>query len=113
MVVQQSGYLSTLFPEFPSFFRPACCPAPYRGDTVMKSGSHRDEIAKRDGIIAFEMEGAGVWDYFPSIVIKGVCDYADSHKNKQWQPYAAATAAACTKAFLEGWSPRIGPTEQG
>jgi nucleoside phosphorylase len=83
------------------------------GDTVMKSGKHRDEIAKRDGIIAFEMEGAGVWDYFPSIVIKGVCDYADSHKNKQWQPYAAATAAACTKAFLKGWSPRIGLIEQG
>ena len=55
------------------------------GDTVMKSGLHRDEVAKQYGVIAFEMEGAGVWDYFPSLVIKGVCDYADSHKNKQWQ----------------------------
>ena len=74
------------------------------GDTVMKSGEDRDEIAARDGVIAFEMEGAGVWENFPgSLVIKGVCDYADSHKNKRWQGYAAATAAAVTKGFLENW----------
>ena len=74
------------------------------GDTVMKSGEDRDDIAARDGVIAFEMEGAGVWENFPgSLVIKGVCDYADSHKNKRWQGYAAATAAAVTKGFLENW----------
>jgi nucleoside phosphorylase len=70
------------------------------GDTVMKSGEERDIIAKQDGIIGFEMESAGVWDCFPCIVIKGACDYADSHKTKVWQRYAAATAAACMKAFL-------------
>jgi hypothetical protein len=75
------------------------------GDTVMKSGEDRDEIAARDGVIAFEMEGAGVWETFPSsLVIKGVCDYADSHKSKRWQGYAAATAAAVMKGFLENWS---------
>ncbi|KAN0070487.1 hypothetical protein V8E54_011356 [Elaphomyces granulatus] len=78
------------------------------GDTVMKSGEDRDEIAARDGVIAFEMEGAGVWENFPSaLVIKGVCDYADSHKNKRWQGYAAATAAAVTKGFLENWGTGI------
>lgn len=76
------------------------------GDTVMKSGEHRDRIARRHRVIAFEMEGAGVWDYFPSLVIKGVCDYADSHKKKEWQVYAATTAAACTKAFLDEWAPK-------
>lgn len=70
------------------------------GNTVMKSGQHRDHLARVEGIIALEMEGAGGWDYFDSIVIKGLCDYADSHKRKGWQPYAAATAAACMKAFL-------------
>ena len=60
-------------------------------------------IATRDNIIAFEMEGAGVWDNLPYVVIKGVCDYIDSHKNKEWQVYAAATAAACMKAFLKKW----------
>jgi hypothetical protein len=49
------------------------------------------------------MEGAGVWENFPSVIIKGVCDYADSHSNKTWQCYSAATAAACTKAFLGEW----------
>ncbi|KAL7921156.1 hypothetical protein ACQKWADRAFT_327938 [Trichoderma austrokoningii] len=73
------------------------------GDAVMKSGLRRDEIASREKAIAFEMEGAGVWDSFPTVVIKSACDYADSHKNKMWQGYAAATAAACTKAFLEEW----------
>jgi nucleoside phosphorylase len=75
------------------------------GDTVMKSGEDRDEIAARDGVIAFEMEGAGVWENFPScLVIKGVCDYADSHKSKRWQGYAASTAAAVTRGFLENWN---------
>ena len=75
------------------------------GDTVMRSREDRDNIAARDGVIAFEMEGAGVWETFPhSLVIKGVCDYADSRKDKRWQGYAAVTAAAATKGFLENWS---------
>ncbi|KAL6871672.1 purine and uridine phosphorylase [Trichoderma longibrachiatum] len=71
------------------------------GDTVMKSGEDRDRIAGQEGVIAFEMEGAGVWEEIPCIVVKGVCDYADCHKNKKWQNYAAATAAAASKAILE------------
>lgn len=79
------------------------------GDTVMKSAAERDAIAKREGVVAFEMEGAGIWDeLFPSVVIKGAADYADSHKSKAWQRYAAATAAACAKAFLETWQPTPG-----
>ncbi|KAH7231073.1 hypothetical protein BKA59DRAFT_504568 [Fusarium tricinctum] len=77
------------------------------GDTVLKSGKDRDRIAAAEGVIAFEMEGAGVWDSFPCIVIKGACDYADSHKSKVWQRYAAATAAACVKAFLGFWIPSL------
>ncbi|KAJ0421435.1 hypothetical protein BJY00DRAFT_108859 [Aspergillus carlsbadensis] len=73
------------------------------GDSVIKSGLHRDAISKEAGVIGFEMEGAGVWGTIPCVVIKGVCDYADSHKNKLWQDYAAATAAACAKAFLRQW----------
>lgn len=75
------------------------------GDTVMKSGEDRDDIAGRDDVIAFEMEGAGIWENFPSsLIVKGVCDYADSHKSKRWQGYAAATAAAVTKGILENWN---------
>ena len=78
------------------------------GDMVMKSGFHRNEVVSRQRsvdqkIIAFEMEGAGVWETLPTVVIKGVSDYADSHKRDEWQQYAAARAAACTKAFLREW----------
>ena len=77
------------------------------GDQVIRDASYRDQLAEEKDIIAFEMEGAGMWDNFPTVVIKGVCDYADSHKNKAWHPYAAAVAAACMKAFLGQWgSPR-------
>ena len=74
-------------------------------DTVMKSGQHRDEIARKEKVIGFEMEGAGVWDNVPCIIIKGVCDYADSHKSRLWQTYAAATGASVAKAFLGYWRP--------
>ncbi|KAH8690066.1 hypothetical protein BGW36DRAFT_401502 [Talaromyces proteolyticus] len=74
------------------------------GDTVMKSGQDRDLIATQDIVNAFEMEGVGVWDSLPCLVVKVVCDYADSHKNKIWQPYAAATGAACMKALLDEWT---------
>ncbi len=74
-------------------------------DFVMKSGEDRVRAALRDELIAFEMEGAGVWETFPGcLIIKGVCDYADSHKNKRWQQYAAATAAATTKAVVANWN---------
>jgi nucleoside phosphorylase len=71
------------------------------GDSVIKSAKHRDAIAESESIIAFEMEGAGVWKEVPCIVVKGVCDYADCHKNKGWQNFAAATAACVAKAILE------------
>ncbi|KAK5064345.1 hypothetical protein LTR84_000178 [Exophiala bonariae] len=70
------------------------------GDQVMKSGEDRDRIAQRENVIAFEMEGAGIWEEVPCIVIKGVCDYADCHKSKKWQNFAAATAASASKAIL-------------
>ncbi|KAL5332301.1 nucleoside phosphorylase domain-containing protein [Aspergillus crustosus] len=86
-------------------------------DTVMKSREHRDKVAREHGVIGFEMEGAGAWDgmgTYGCLIIKGVCDYADHHKDKLWQDYAAATGAAAAKAFLSYWphlrKPSKGPT---
>ncbi|KFY59487.1 hypothetical protein V497_04256 [Pseudogymnoascus sp. VKM F-4516 (FW-969)] len=70
------------------------------GNQVMKHGPTRDRIAKKERVICFEMEAAGLMDNFPCLVIRGICDYADSHKNKIWQPYAAATAAAFARILL-------------
>jgi nucleoside phosphorylase len=46
------------------------------------------------------MEAASLMMDFPCIIIRGICDYADSHKNKQWQGYAALAAAAYAKELL-------------
>jgi nucleoside phosphorylase len=70
-------------------------------DTVMKSAEHRDQLARTFEIVGFEMEGTGVCNSLSCLIIKGACDYADSHKNKTWQDYAAASAAACVKALLD------------
>lgn len=69
-------------------------------NVVVKSGTMRDQLQKDLGILCVEMEAAGLVDEFPCLVIRGICDYADSHKNKDWQPYAAATAAAYAKELL-------------
>ncbi|KFY46703.1 hypothetical protein V494_00367 [Pseudogymnoascus sp. VKM F-4513 (FW-928)] len=72
------------------------------GNQVIKDAAFRDEINKQLGgkVLCFEMEAAGLMNDFPCIVIRGICDYADSHKNKAWQEHAAAVAAAFAKELL-------------
>ena len=71
------------------------------GNQVMKSAVVRDKVSsKLSGVLCFEMEAAGLMNNFPCLVIRGICDYADSHKNNQWQAYAAGTAAAYAKELL-------------
>ncbi|KAJ5147913.1 hypothetical protein N7526_001265 [Penicillium atrosanguineum] len=67
---------------------------------VIKDGRRRDQLARDLGICCVEMEAAGLMNDFPCLVIRGICDYADSHKNKEWQGYAAAVAAAYAKELL-------------
>jgi nucleoside phosphorylase len=71
------------------------------GNQVIKDAAQRDAVSREfGGVLCFEMEAAGLMNSFPCLVIRGICDYADSHKNKKWQPYAAGTAAACAKEVL-------------
>ncbi|KAI3149062.1 hypothetical protein DTO046C5_9716 [Penicillium roqueforti] len=72
------------------------------GNTLVKDATARDRIVADVGkdCICFEMEAAGLMNHFPCLVIRGICDYADSHKNDRWQRYASATAAAYTKELL-------------
>ncbi|KAM0214009.1 hypothetical protein ACHAPQ_002120 [Fusarium lateritium] len=78
-------------------------------NTVMKDSTTRDEIARELDVICFEMEAAGLMDIMPCLPIRGICDYSDSHKTKEYQRYAAATAAAYAYEFLEVWG-RGAPT---
>ncbi|KAK3081914.1 hypothetical protein LTS18_012381 [Coniosporium uncinatum] len=62
------------------------------GNQVMRDGASRDQIsAEFGGVLCFEMEAAGLMDSFPCLVVRGICDYVDSHKDKRWQGYAAGT----------------------
>ncbi|KAI0146414.1 purine and uridine phosphorylase [Xylariaceae sp. FL1272] len=71
------------------------------GNRVIKDAHFRNELAQKCGVLCFEMEAAGIMNTFPCLVIRGICDYADSSKNKIWQEYAAATAAAYAKLLLD------------
>ena len=75
------------------------------GNRVMKDGRARDDIARRLSALCFEMEAAGMMDNLQCLPIRGICDYSDSHKSKEWQDYAAATAATYARELLEGLSP--------
>jgi len=67
---------------------------------LMKNAPLRDKFAKEKGVLCFEMEAAGLMNHFPCLVIRGICDYSDTHKNKEWQGYAAMAAAAYAKDLL-------------
>ncbi|CAH0029964.1 unnamed protein product [Clonostachys rhizophaga] len=67
---------------------------------LMKDALFRDQLAKEKDVLCFEMEAAGLMNQFPCLVIRGICDYSDTHKNKEWQGYAAMTAAAYAKDLL-------------
>jgi nucleoside phosphorylase len=70
------------------------------GNQLMKDALIRDKLAAERGVLCFEMEAAGLMNPFPCLVIRGICDYSDSHKNDKWQGYAAMTAAAYAKDLL-------------
>jgi hypothetical protein len=59
-------------------------------DRLMKDAQVRDILAREEEVLCFEMEAAGLMDHFPCVVIRGICDYSDTHKNDTWQGYAAA-----------------------
>lgn len=76
------------------------------GEKLIKNTENRNELRDKYNIIGLEMEAAGTINRINVGVIRGVCNYGDRHENKQWQPYAAAMAAAFAKAILAEISPK-------
>ena len=70
------------------------------GELVIRNGELRDRLAEAYGVLCFEMEAAGALVDFPCIVIRGISDYSDSHKNDVWHGYAAAAAAAYARQLF-------------
>ncbi|KAJ4132749.1 hypothetical protein NW754_015563 [Fusarium falciforme] len=75
------------------------------GNQLMKDAMIRDQLAREKDVLCFEMEAAGLMNHFPCLVIRGICDYSDSHKSKEWQGYAAMAAAAYTRDLLLNIAP--------
>jgi nucleoside phosphorylase len=78
---------------------------------LMKDATIRDTLAKEKGIMCFETVAAGLMNRFPCLVVRGICDYSDSHRNKRWQGYAAMVAAAYSRDLLSRMVPSKGEEE--
>ncbi|KAF3134597.1 hypothetical protein TWF569_010171 [Orbilia oligospora] len=82
-------------------------------NNVMKDGKKRNEVIQKTAEwagaepLCFEMEAAGLMNDFPCLIVRGICDYSDAHKNKNWQPYAAINAAICARELLKQVSPMM------
>ncbi|KAL4782630.1 hypothetical protein BJX76DRAFT_358786 [Aspergillus varians] len=68
----------------------------------------RNQFACENEIIGFETQGAGTWDFLPTIVVKGAANYVDDPQNKAWQRHSAMNAAACARAMVEEWTRTVG-----
>lgn len=67
---------------------------------LMEDAMARDRLAVNENVLCFEMEAAGLANHFPCIAIRGICDYSDSHRGREWQRYAALVAASYAKELL-------------
>ncbi|KAL7904198.1 purine and uridine phosphorylase [Trichoderma velutinum] len=69
-------------------------------DTLMKDASLRDKLSSNYDILCFEVGAADFYRHFPCLVIRGICNYSDSHESEEWRGYAAMTAAAYAKDLI-------------
>ncbi|KAF6782913.1 Kinesin light chain 5, partial [Colletotrichum sojae] len=76
-----------------------------RGNQLMKDARIRDTLVAERNVLCFEMEAAGLMNYFPCLVIRGICDYSDSYKNKEWQGFAAMMVVAYARDLLHQIAP--------
>ena len=67
---------------------------------LIKDAIVRDRLIEKKDVLCFEMEAAGLVNHFPCLIVRGICDYSDTHKNREWQGYAAMAAAAYAKDIL-------------
>ena len=75
-------------------------------NTLLKNPNKRDALKSTYGVLAVEMEASGIadatWNHEVGyLVVRGICDYCDTHKNDLWQEYAALVAAAYTRSLIE------------
>lgn len=77
-------------------------------NVLLKDPATRDTLREGYGVRAIEMEASGIADGtwtagLGYIIIRGISDYCDEHKNDVWQGYAAVVAAAYARALIESF----------
>ncbi|KAK7083481.1 hypothetical protein SK128_024109 [Halocaridina rubra] len=78
------------------------------GRCVVGNDQTRQDFASQLSVLAYDQEFDAVVesvygnrkDHY--ILIRGICDYNDGTRNKEWQPYAALAAASFMKAIICG-----------
>ena len=76
------------------------------GEQPMTDAHIRDKLATGDEVLCFDVGVVGLTKYCPFLVIRGICDYSDSHRNEEWQGFSAMTAAAYAKDLLRQIPPK-------
>ena len=74
-------------------------------DKLIKDASIRDKLAAEREVLYFEIEVAGLINHFPYLIIRGIYNHSDSHKNKEWQGFTAIVAVAYIKDLLRYITP--------
>jgi nucleoside phosphorylase len=72
-------------------------------DTLLKNAKKRDRLRREHKLLCVEMEAAGIAQHgsrMDYLVVRGICDYSDTHKNDNWHKYACMTAAAVARSLV-------------
>lgn len=81
------------------------------GRCVVGNDQMRQDFASQLSVVAYDQEFDAVIESVYGnrkdqyVIIRGICDYQDGTRNKDWQPYAALSAAAFMKAIICGMEP--------
>ncbi|RAH45696.1 uncharacterized protein BO95DRAFT_453201 [Aspergillus brunneoviolaceus CBS 621.78] len=79
------------------------------GHHAVRHGTTRDTLPYKQSVLCSETGGTGLKDAAQYLIIRGICNFADSHHSKLWHPYAAVTAAAYAKEVLS-FIPKVSKT---
>ncbi|KAL4911777.1 hypothetical protein BDW62DRAFT_207119 [Aspergillus aurantiobrunneus] len=72
------------------------------GAAIGRAMDYRDALTNDTGAIAVQIGAIPLMEFLRPLLVVGVANYADYHANEEWENYAAAAAAACAKAIVEG-----------
>ncbi|KAI2470654.1 hypothetical protein F4781DRAFT_421228 [Annulohypoxylon bovei var. microspora] len=76
------------------------------GVRSIRDAQVRDQLAAEGDILCFEMGAARLMNDLPCLVIRGICNYCDTHNNTTWERYAATAAVAYAKDLVDDITPK-------